>query len=86
MSSYYFVLDKKTKRENREIKFEKNLVPILTSEFEGCRVPSGFMIATKELGIIDIFPKADKLRIRRTNQWISNAYQWVEKTLISRIT
>lgn len=41
-----------------------------------------FIIITNNFGIIDMFPKADRLLIRKNNEWHSGATEWILDNII----
>ena len=41
-----------------------------------------FAVTTKINGVIDIFPKANKLRIRRQNKWVKPIMPWLRKHIL----
>lgn len=42
-----------------------------------------FIINTTNFGIIDVYPKANRLLIRNSNKWFSSATQWLINNLIN---
>lgn len=79
MSEYYLYL-KEMRQEYRDSllkRFELTILPQLDGY--GVSNPSygKYTINTSEYGIIDIFPKSNKLLIRRLNKWISGAEKWI---------
>ena len=43
-----------------------------------------FTINTDSFGIMDYFPKANKLLIRRQNKWIKPGFKWIRENLIAK--
>lgn len=43
-----------------------------------------FTINTDSFGIVDYFPKANKLLIRRQNKWIKPGFKWIRENLIAK--
>jgi len=39
-------------------------------------------IYNAKFGTVDIFPKANKLLIRKENKWVKNIYPWINKHLL----
>jgi len=74
-------------REERFEKFEENYLEklktspgILSINFSDSMVK--YVIETETLGILDYYPKANKLLIRRQNHWIKPALKWIVTTFI----
>lgn len=44
-----------------------------------------FSINTITKGIIDYYPKANKILIRNKNKWISDGLNWIKTTLIAQL-
>ena len=64
-------------RDNRLKRFEETILPQL--EGYGVTNPTygKYTIHTPEYGFIDIFPKSNKLLIRKNNKWLNGAEKWV---------
>ena len=72
----------KALRQERCEKFDKYL-PYLEKIYDvEERKNSSFSIKTESFGIIDYFPKANKLLIRKDNQWIKPGLKWIINNLI----
>lgn len=74
----------KALREKRLERFENYKEELLTlghkiREFEG---QGKFMIENTKFGIIDYYPKANKVLIRKDNKWIYGGLRWIIKNLI----
>jgi hypothetical protein len=70
-------------REDRAETFEENylwqlqqMYSVIHDEHTG-----KYTIATQKYGVIDFFPKANKLLIRRSNKWLKPGLQWMIKHL-----
>ena len=48
------------------------------------RTNGSFSIHTDDHGIIDFFPKANKLLIRKDNKWIKPGLKWIIKHLLKK--
>lgn len=44
-------------------------------------VSGGYTLETQEYGIVDYYPKSNKVLIRKDNEWISNGLDWMIKEL-----
>lgn len=70
---------KKT-RETKYLKFQKETVPKLQQRPGILLISQSldkFIISTTNFGIIDVFPKANRLLIRNKNEWHSRATHWL---------
>ena len=66
-----FALLCKALREKRSEKFIEDWLPLLSQRYEIKERGNGsYSIKTQEYDVIDYFPKANKLLIRRSNLWI----------------
>lgn len=74
-------LPKMKNRDNRLKWFEKTILPQLDAYNVINPVYGKYTILTLEHGFIDIFPKANKLLIRKDNKWISGAEKWIIKNV-----
>ena len=43
-----------------------------------------FTINTDSFGIVDYFPKANKVLIRKNNKWIKPGFKWIRENLIAK--
>lgn len=85
----YMGLMKKAHREERNEEFYANWLGNL---YESDRVISikeltmqgKFEINTSEHGMIDFFPKANKVLIRKKNDWVYPGLKWLITQLISK--
>lgn len=68
-------------RDNRLKRFEETILP----QLEGYNVTNPtygkYTIQTPEHGFIDIFPKANKLLIRKSNKWLNGAEKWIIRNI-----
>lgn len=74
-------------RESNYESFKANKVHLLeeSEEVENiCEGCCSFAVTTKNYGVIDIFPKANKLRIRRQNKWVKPIMPWLNKYIIKK--
>lgn len=81
----YLGLKKKAIREERLERFQDYIfkleaLDILVAAFDG----SKHTIDTQrdEFGIIDYFPKANKVLIRKENRWITQGLKWIVTTFL----
>lgn len=70
-------------REERNERFEDTWLPKLKEKVNViANVPAGKYTFTLEAyGIIDFYPKANKLLIRKSNKWRKPALQWIINVL-----
>lgn len=74
------------KRMVNQKRFEKELWAVLVADFYGEQRGNGaYTIHAIGYGVIDIYPKGDKLCIRKGNKWIKGAFDWIEKTLVDKL-
>lgn len=75
-------------KELRESKYENFVLKVLPALRENKEVDNitegccSFSVSTKTYGVIDIFPKANKIRIRRQNKWIKPIMPWLNKYIL----
>ena len=72
-------------RENNFERFKAKTLPRLESSEEVENINENcfsFAVTTKSNGVIDIFPKANKLRIRRQNKWVKPIMPWLRKHIL----
>ena len=71
-------------REERNLRFDNFKDVLLKEGFNITEYPDKgkFTIEPTEFGIIDFYPKANKVLIRKQNKWIPAGYSWIQKTLI----
>lgn len=73
----------KALREKRKERFEENWLSALCKEYKvEQRANGSFSIYTDKYGIIDHFPKANKLLIRQKNKWIKPGLKGIIKNLL----
>lgn len=81
-----FALHKKAFREQRSERFEDKYLPLLSAMFEVYnKDETKYTIDTQidKYGIIDFFPKGNKLLIRKDNHWIkTGGLKWLLDNLI----
>lgn len=76
-------------RENKYEFFKSEVLPkiIDSEEVENINEECfSFAVTTKNYGVIDIFPKANKIRIRRKNKWVKPILPWLRKYIIKKCT
>jgi hypothetical protein len=77
----------KVMRQERVERFEPWLEELKTSSFIISIVSDlgqgKHTITTKDYGVIDYFPKANKLLIRKNNNWIQPGLKWIVTNLIN---
>jgi len=74
----------KSLREGRMERFEQSFLPVLLKKgYEVAKDNYKYTIDTyDEFGILDFFPKANKLLIRKDNSWKKPGLQWIIKNLL----
>ena len=73
----------KALRESRSEKFsDKNLIQLKEKGYEVIEDNGKYTIKTDVFGIVDFFPKANKLLIRKQNKWIKPGLKWLINNLM----
>ena len=72
----------KALREERNEKFEDSWLPKLEAKTEVEKRPNGSYSFNSKYGIIDFFPKANKLLIRKTGKWKKPGLQFIVRNII----
>ncbi len=76
----------KSLREHRLEKFQDFIIPLQQKGYDVVESNHKYTIDTDtqsiRFGIIDYFPKANKLLIRKDNQWIKPGLTWIRKNLL----
>jgi hypothetical protein len=71
-------------RESRSEKFIEDYLPVLIKRYPvEARTNGSYSITTQDHGIIDYFPKANKLLIRKDNNWIKPGLKWIINNLLN---
>jgi len=60
-----------------ELKTSKKIISIISNEEQGKHT-----INTEKFGIVDYFPKANKLLIRKENSWKTQGLRWIKARLL----
>lgn len=69
---------------NNILYFEKVVLQFLGLEYEVEKRENGsWSLEHSKYGTIDIFPKKQRLLIRRENKWHSNAFNWINENLLT---
>lgn len=68
-------------RDARKDRFETELLPLIEKRCIVTIGKNGNYIIDTCCGIIDYFPKSQKLLFRKSNRWIENGYRWLEDNL-----
>lgn len=72
-------------REEKYTKFCSKTLPRLKESSKVIHIEGSidkFTITTTDFGIIDVFPKANRLLIRKDNKWHSRAVHWIINNLL----
>lgn len=81
-----FALLCKALREKRSEKFIEDYLPLLEMRFPlEQRTNGSYSISTQDFGVIDYFPKANKLLIRKDNKWIKPGLKWILNNLLIEV-
>ena len=64
-------------RDYRLKRFEETILPQLEAYNVTNPTYGKYTIQIPEYGFIDIFPKANKLLIRKSNKWLNGAEKWI---------
>jgi hypothetical protein len=63
--------------------FEKTVLQFLGLEYDVHKMPNGsYSLISDKYGVIDIYPKRQRLLIRKKNQWFDNAFDWINNNLL----
>jgi hypothetical protein len=73
----------KALRASRSEKFEDGWLLPLSNKYEIKHENYKYSITTQDYGIIDFFPKANKLLIRKDNNWIKPGLKWIINNLFN---
>ena len=75
----------KVLREERLERFENYIDKLLRAGFDVTEIAGQgkFTIKPTDFGTIDYFPKANKVLIRKDNQWIKGGLRWLIKNLLT---
>jgi hypothetical protein len=72
-----FALQCKALREKRSEKFLEDWLPLLKIRYPVEFNNHKYSITTQKFGIIDYFPKANSLLIRKDNEWEKPGLKWM---------
>ena len=82
----YMSLMKKSLREARLEKFEQYVIDIERKGYDISYANYKFTIDTdaqsEKFGVIDFFPKANKVLMRNENTWVKPGLNWIIKNLL----
>ena len=73
------------RRSDNYTRFRKELLPRLKNSQEVLSIEEqnySFILTTKKWGVVDIFPKANKVRVRRLNRWTNGVQGWAQRNLL----
>lgn len=74
-------LIKKSLRESSFERWEEYLPRLILKGYTVVEEDYKYTISTAKFGILDYFPKANKLLIRKKNKWLNQGYQWIKTNL-----
>lgn len=69
-------------REKRSEKFIDGWLEPLKLRYEIVENNYKYTITTQDYGILDYFPKANKLLIRKNNKWVKPGLKWIINNII----
>lgn len=72
----------KALRESRSEKFIDGWLKPLSMRYEVVENNHKYTITTQKFGVLDYFPKANKLLIRKDNKWIKPGLKWIINKLM----
>lgn len=76
----------KSLREHRLEKFQDYIIPLQEKGYDVVEMVHKYTIDTDaqsvHFGIVDYFPKANKILIRKDNQWVKPGLNWIRKNLL----
>ena len=72
-----FALQCKALRESRSERFVEDWLPLLSKRYNVVENNHKYTITTQDYGIVDYFPKANKILIRKDNNWIKPGLKWI---------
>jgi DNA-binding winged helix-turn-helix (wHTH) protein len=76
----------KSLREHRLEKFQDYIIPLQQRGYDVVESNHKYTIDTDtqdvQFGIIDYFPKANKLLIRKDNKWVKPGLTWIHNNLL----
>ena len=78
-----FALLCKALRESRSEKFIDGWLEPLSIRYNIISQDYKYTITTEDYGILDYFPKANKLLIRKENKWIKPGLKWIINNLFN---
>jgi hypothetical protein len=80
-----FGLHCKLIREERSDKFEDSYLPKLKDSFKvAFDANMGKYSISTDDGIVDFYPKANKLLIRKSNKWVKPGLKWLLTNLLTK--
>lgn len=74
----------KALRASRSEKFEDGWLLPLSDRYKVDKIDFKYTITTESFGILDYFPKANKLLIRKDNKWIKPGLKWMINNLFNK--
>lgn len=81
-----YALHIKSQREKRGEDFKEDILPLLLKKYyvECDEFYSKYTINLDELGfgIVDFFPKKNRLLIRKDNKWINGGKEWIKTKVL----
>jgi hypothetical protein len=78
-----FGLLTKALRESRSEKFVDGWLEPLSMRYDVKEDNHKYTITTQDYGVLDYFPKANKLLIRKENKWVKPGLKWIINNLMN---
>jgi hypothetical protein len=77
----YLGMANKVMREERIERFEEDWLPLLKEKatVHYSELLTRYWIENKKMGVIDFYPKANKILIRKQNRWVKPGLKWLIK-------
>ena len=72
-----FALQLKALRESRSERFVEDWLLLLSKRYNILENNHKYTITTQDYSIVDYFPKANKILIRKDNNWIKPGLKWI---------
>lgn len=74
-------------RQNNYECFKTDVLPLISDSKEVENISEdcfSFAVKTRNHGVIDIYPKANKIHIRKQNKWIKPILPWLRKNIVGK--
>jgi hypothetical protein len=68
-------------RKSRSERFIEDWLPVFKKKYSISEIQGKYTFTTEKYGVIDFFPKANKVLIRKENNWHQMGLSWLIKHL-----